>query len=47
MDPFIQRANIKHYNERLKTVTDVAERQKILKLLREEQQKGKDPGDKI
>jgi hypothetical protein len=47
MDRFIRRENIKHYRELLKTVKDEAERQRILKLLAEEQQKQKDAGDKI
>ena len=47
MDPSIQRENIKHYREQLKTAKDEAERQKILKLLTEEQQKGNGVGDKI
>jgi hypothetical protein len=47
MDRFIRRENVKHYRELLKKVKDEAERQKILKLLAEEQQKQKDAGDKI
>ena len=47
MDPFIQRENVKYYRELLKTAKDEAERQKILKLLPEEQQKGNGAGDKI
>ena len=47
MDPFVQRENVKHYRELLKTAKDEAERQKILKLLTEEQQKGNGAGDKI
>jgi hypothetical protein len=46
VDRFIRRENIKHYRELLKTVKDEAERQRILKLLAEEQQKQKDAGDK-
>ena len=45
MDRFIRRENIKHYRELLKTIKDEAERQQILKLLAEEQQKQKDAGD--
>jgi hypothetical protein len=45
VDRFIRRENIKHYRELLKTVKDEAERQRILKLLAEEQQKQKDEGD--
>ena len=47
MDPFIQRENIKHYRELLKTAKDEAERQKILKLLTKEQQKGNGASDRI
>ena len=47
MDRFVRRENVKHYQELLKTVKDEAERQRILKLLAEEQQKQKDAGDKI
>lgn len=47
MDRFIRRENVRHYRERLKNVTDEVERQHILKLLAEEQQKQKDAGDKI
>ena len=47
MDRFIRRENIKHYQELLKTVKDEAERQRILKLLAEEQQKQKDVSDPI
>lgn len=46
MDRFVRRENVKHYQELLKTVKDEAERQRILKLLAEEQQKQKDAGDK-
>jgi hypothetical protein len=47
MDRFIRRENIKHYRELLKTAKTEAERQKILKLLAEEQQKQREAGDKI
>jgi hypothetical protein len=47
MDRFIRRENVKHYRELLKTVKTEAERQQILKLLAEEQQKQKDAGDKL
>jgi hypothetical protein len=47
MDRFVRRENVKHYRELLKTAKDEAERQRILKLLTEEQQKQKDAGDKI
>jgi len=39
MDRFIQRQNIEHYERLLQTVTDEAERQRILKLLEEERAK--------
>ena len=45
MDRFIRRENVKHYRELLKTVKDETERQRILKLLAEEQQKQKTAGD--
>ena len=47
MDRFIRRENVRHYRELLTTAKDEAERQRILKLLAEEQQKQKDAGDKI
>ena len=47
MERFVRRENVKHYRELLKMAKDEAERQKILKLLVEEQQKQKDEGDKI
>lgn len=47
MDRFIRRENVRHYRELLKTANDEAERQRILKLLAEEQQKQKDAGDKM
>ena len=47
MERYIRRENVKHYRELLKTVKTEAERQQILKLLGEEQQKQKDAGDKI
>jgi hypothetical protein len=46
MDRSIRRENIKHYRELLKTAKGEAERQKILKLLSEEQQKENGAGDK-
>lgn len=45
MDRFIRRENVRHYRELLKTAKDEPERQQILKLLAEEQQKQKDAGD--
>lgn len=47
MDRFIRRENVKHYRELLKNVTVEAERQRILELLAEEQQKQKDASDNI
>ena len=47
MERFVRSENIKHYRGLLKTVKDEAERQKILKLLTEEQQRQKDAGDKV
>jgi hypothetical protein len=47
MERFVRRENVKHYRELLKTVKDETERQKLLKLLAEEQQKQKDAGDKV
>jgi hypothetical protein len=44
-DLFIWRANIKHYCELLKGITDQNERDRILKLIAEEQQKQQDAGD--
>jgi hypothetical protein len=38
MDRFIRRENVKHYRELLKVTQDESERQRILKLLAEEQQ---------
>ena len=45
MDRFIRHENVKHYRELLKTVTDEVEREKLLKLLAEEQKKQRDAGD--
>ncbi|MGE5773364.1 MAG: hypothetical protein ACM3Z4_15300 [Hyphomicrobiales bacterium] len=44
---FIRRENVKHYRLLLDTVTDEAERQKILKLLAEEREKQRAAGDPI
>ncbi len=44
---FIRRENVKHYRRLLATVTDEVERQKILKLLAEEQRKQRAAGDPI
>jgi hypothetical protein len=37
MERFVHRQNIEHYREMLKTVTDPAQREKIRKLLAEEE----------
>jgi rubrerythrin len=37
MERFVHRQNIEHYREMLKTVTDPAQREKIEKLLAEEE----------
>ena len=47
MDRFIRRENVKHFRELLKSTKEENERQRILKLLAEEQQKQRDAGDKI
>ena len=47
MDHFIRHENIKHYRLLLESVTDEAERKKILKLLAEEQAKQRAAGDPI
>jgi hypothetical protein len=47
VDRFVRRENVKHFRELLKTVKTDAERQQILKLLAEVQQRQKDAGDKI
>ena len=46
MDRFIRSENVKHYRELLKATKSEVERQKILKLLAEEQQKQKAAGAK-
>jgi len=47
MDKFIRRQNVDRYHNLLKIVTSDEERQKIQKLLAEEQQKQKDADDPI
>ena len=47
MERFIRRENVKHYRELLKTVKDERERELLLKLLAEEQQKQKDANDPL
>ena len=44
---FIRRENVKHYRRLLEAITDESERQKILRLLAEEQNKQRDAGDPI
>jgi hypothetical protein len=47
MDRFIRRKNIEHYRLLLEATTEEIERQRILTLLAEEQQKQKAAGDPI
>jgi hypothetical protein len=47
MDRFVRRQNVERYRHMLETVTDEVERQQILKLLDEEQQKQNDAGDPV
>jgi hypothetical protein len=47
MERFVRRENVKHYRDFLKTAKTEAERQQILKLLAEEEQKQRDAGDNI
>ena len=44
---FIRRENVRHYRQLLETVTDEAERQRILRLLDEEQKKQQAAGDPV
>jgi hypothetical protein len=46
LDRFIRRENVKNYRLLLEQVTDEAERQRIYKLLAEEETKQRDAGDK-
>ena len=46
MEKFIRRHNVEHFRHLLETITNEKERQTILKLLEEEEQKQKDAGDK-
>jgi hypothetical protein len=46
MDAFIRRQNIEHYKRLFKTAADEKQRERILQLLEEEQQKQKNAGDK-
>ena len=45
MDRFVRRRNVERYRHLLETVTQESERQRILTLLAQEQQKQKDAGD--
>ena len=45
MDRFIRRKNIEHFQRLLETVTEEAERDRILKLLAEEREKQLESGD--
>jgi hypothetical protein len=45
MDRFVRRQNVEHYRHLLETVTEESKRQRILKLLAQEQQEQKDAGD--
>jgi hypothetical protein len=47
MDRFIRQKNVEHYRLLLDTTTNETERQRILGLLAEEQQKQKDAGDPV
>jgi len=47
MERLIRRENVKHVRELLRTVKEEAGRQRIQKLLAQEQQKQKDAGDKV
>ena len=43
---FIRRKNVKHYRQLLERTTNDAERQRIMKLLAEEEKKQRDADDK-
>ena len=45
LDQFIRRENVKHYRLLLAQVADEAKRQRIQKLLAEEEKKQRDAGD--
>jgi hypothetical protein len=47
MDSFIRRKNVERYHLLLERVTEDGERQRILTLLAEEQQKQRDAGDPV
>ena len=45
MDRFVRRENLKHYRELLSAAKCDQDRQRVLKLLAEEEQKQRDAGD--
>jgi hypothetical protein len=47
MERFIRRQNVEHYKRLLETTTDEKERERIRKLLQEEQEKQRSAGDKL
>ena len=47
MERFVRRENVRHYRDLLTRVTDEKERQRILKLLEEEQKKQEAAGDRM
>ncbi len=47
MDRFVRSQNVMRYQRLLERVTETSDRQKIVDLLAEEQQKQKDAGDQI
>ena len=47
MDGFIRAQNVQRYRSLLKRVTEETDRQKLLALLAEEEQKQKDAGDSL
>ncbi len=47
MDRFVPSQNVMSYQRLLERVTETSDRQKIVDLLAEEQQKQKDAGDQI
>lgn len=47
MERFIRRQNIERYKRLLETTTDEKERERIRRLLQEEQEKQRNAGDKL
>ena len=47
MEKFVRRQNVEHYKRLLETTSDEIERERIRKLLQEEQQKQRDAGDQL